>query len=264
MYAIVQRLAGIVGEVVAEKFSDRELKWGKADRAELAGELFHLYLTLNDVLVTGRQILKKLDDVDGRVRESGKSYSSEGLPLLVQQQRFSMLRLDQSIKRLTFQIDFIPAAAYVKVAWLLHGNHNVLGQILHAMDHYGRWRPEECLGDIDDAAIDAMVAAFLPHVPPDVEAKMAFLGSFVRRADMPREAHFPALTCIVRNVREFTLEDCERVRAYTEQFKPLDRLTAVERTVRMLHKAVTENFAPVEFLPTVGDDRNTLWHPWVY
>jgi hypothetical protein len=256
----------VIAETIPESLSiESPLKARKGNgREDVGTDLYLLYSALNNILVTGRNIVWELEhSLDWLDRKATEGEPDRMLVTEIgfkfQQQIINILQFLGSLKRLGHPLQVVSSEFFLKLAPLIFGKFNLSGFILYAM---GKARlfsvSRDKLRALMDLAATAASEYGLTQSPDDAE-HFAFMFECKHR-DL-------ILSLIedegVENLRCIPAKQNTIVRQYLAQHDPKRDFDAIEAIANYLRDIIAEHFSLSDILLSVGDERCSLWEPYV-
>lgn len=243
-----------IAEPVIKAISVKDLiEARKSKRIHAVGtELFLLYASLNEILITGRQIIATLEDVRGRVERS-KPHGLHKVPhvtnlsVLLEHQAVNLRRSFDTINRLGLELQVIAPSVYLQVAPVFNGKGNLLHHIADiATEGLTRFDDDEiveAIGPANQSRINSLLSK-----SGGLTEDLVFNYSSSVRPRLRPELVLPDLSTI-------TYEGYERVVGYLDNHDPTQALDQLEKILIEFREKLEANFTLQEILLQVADKR---------
>jgi hypothetical protein len=241
MFEILKILIDTVGKALSPQAIAGYRK--KKKLADLGKELFLLYSHLNEVIVTGYDIVSALETY---VQRMGRhlSHSDDAYALTAGSwirfrlvlQRVNLARLGGTLQRLSRELSILDGESYRRLRPLLDGKRNALDTLLTILG--GGQLPlvmadeESILQRIDSQKAD-------DHFGMDIREE---IGRELRRIVIPTTVQWDGVVY-------------EQVRRYLTDRNPRGQLKQLEEAAKQLHTTLKSSFDISDILLKVSDER---------
>lgn len=245
---MIELIKAIVEPVIKAISVKDLLEARKTKRIHAVGtELFLLYASLNEILITGRQIVATLKDVCERVERS-KPHGLHKVPhvtnlsTLLEHQKVNLRRSLDTINRLALELQVIAPSVYRQVAPIFNGKvakvHDIADVATRGLTYFNDVEIHEAMGSTNQSQITALFSR-----RDSTEDLASLRGSLL----VP-EVILPDLTTI-------TYEGYERVAAYLNEHNPALALDQLEEILVDFRGKLESNFTLQDILLQVADKR---------
>ena len=275
MIAVVIPLGGemfeivkIIAQTMAKSFSVDALLKMRKDRSvnEIGTELFLTYSALNNIVVTGREVVRELESALDWLKRKAESGEPDRelfthIDFLLQQQKVNILNFIRSLKRMGSDLHVIAPEAFIRLAPLMFGKHNALSTLLNAIaDTHTRPR----LVSLDEKKmLELMEVAesYARGTDDDNFDRARHIAFQIEREH--RDTLFGILIDEgVNNLAHIPARQHDVIKSYLERRQLAQVLDEIESIAKEMRKGIVDNFSLQDILLNVGDSRCTLPAPY--
>lgn len=244
MFDTINTILDTMNKLLAMVGSKNVSAWRSKKRKRMLGvELFHIYTSLNEIIIRGEAIIESLKLYLQLMRHSMhvrgdliKTNVDSRINGHIAVQVHNLFRFNHSVRRLAAELQLVDAENYRKLIALVLGKLSVIDEYLDLL--YGQRLPLAgiTLGDVESVIGNTPQDVLERGVPYDLLTKL-------------RDGSLPPTS------EPWGKDIYDRLREYMESRAPQKQLDGLKRVLTRMKKTLEIHFSTADILPDIGDNR---------